>query len=87
MSQMNTVSNLIGCPECSRTREFYAQLREYKELPTMEKLDVTLQIAGNLWGYTLLVLIPLMVGALFWKHVYDWAKSRGFSISLTKGKP
>lgn len=66
------------CPEVNTTREFYKHLRELKKKPFKEKMDSSLQINGIIWGNTNIILIVLLIGAIFHKHILDYFKKNGF---------
>lgn len=74
----------VSWQECSTTREYYKQLREYKELPIKEKVDVSFQFLGIIWGYTWLVIIPLVIGAVFWREVFSLLKRYKLNVFVSK---
>ncbi len=71
---------------CNPRQGFYKTLREYKAQPLHDRLDVTFQVIGMLHGYTVLVLIPLIIGAIFFKQVIEWLKTNSIVQLITRRK-
>ena len=67
--QQQMAFNCPACAECSRMKEYYSQLREYSHLPSMQRADVTFNTLGILFGYTNVILIAVLLGAIFAREV------------------
>lgn len=80
--------SLSGWPEVpqqttqNQTPGYYRKLREISQMPFKEKVEASFQINAIVWGYTNILFVALLVGAVFHKHVWDFLKSRGFNITI-----
>lgn len=70
--------------DCNPKQGYYQTMREFKELPWRERADVSFQQIGQLWGYSWLVIIPLIIGAMFYKQILEWLKNNKISIVSRK---
>ena len=84
MQQQQMVYDCPACAECNTQREFYKHLREIKSKPFAEKVDITFQANGIIWGALTIVIIILVVGAIFRKEVFDFVIQRWFPSKIKR---